>query len=100
MIHRLVALHYIPNPDNKPCVDHINRDRKDNRLENLRWTTYSENGQNVDKRKDNKSGHKNISYDKRYQGYRYVKNINGVIKQKYFKTLEEAIEYKKNIENI
>ena len=45
-IHRLVAEHYIPNLDNKPFVDHINRDRGDNRIENLRWATKSENERN------------------------------------------------------
>ena len=42
-IHRLLATAFIPNPENKPCVDHINGIRDDNRLENLRWVTYSEN---------------------------------------------------------
>ena len=42
-IHRLVAETFIPNPDNKPCVDHINGNRLDNSIENLRWATYSEN---------------------------------------------------------
>ena len=45
-LHRLIALAFIPNIDNKPCVDHINRDRKDNRLENLRWVSYKENSRN------------------------------------------------------
>lgn len=45
-IHRLVALTFIPNPENKPCVDHINTNRTDNRVENLRWVTYSENASN------------------------------------------------------
>ena len=45
-IHRLVALTFIPNPNNLKEVDHINRNRADNRVENLRWVTRSENQRN------------------------------------------------------
>lgn len=48
-VHRLVAMAFVPNPDNKPLVDHINRDKNDCRAENLRWVTYSENGLNSDR---------------------------------------------------
>ena len=42
-VHRLVALAFIPNPENKPEVDHINHIRNDNRACNLRWLTHTEN---------------------------------------------------------
>lgn len=42
-VHRLVAATYIPNPENKPEVDHINKNRMDCSVENLRWVTSAEN---------------------------------------------------------
>ena len=45
-IHRLVGIHFIPNPENKPEIDHINRIRNDNKMTNLRWATKSEQAYN------------------------------------------------------
>lgn len=42
-IHRLLAKTFIPNPENKPMVNHINGNKLDNSLENLEWSTASEN---------------------------------------------------------
>ena len=94
LVHRLVAQAFIPNPDNKPEVDHINNNPHDNRLENLRWVTKSENGQNQGKRITNKSGHKNICYDKWIDRWQFSKTINRKIYRKIFRTKIDAIVYK------
>ena len=47
-VHRLIAETFIENPDGKPCVDHINRNKEDNSVDNLRWVTRVENQANRD----------------------------------------------------
>lgn len=48
-VHRLIAEAFIDNPSNKPTVDHINRDKYDNRVENLRWADKYEQMSNQDR---------------------------------------------------
>lgn len=65
LIHRLVAIAFILNPDNKSCIDHINSIKIDNRIDNIRWATGTENNQNQKIRKDNTSGTKGVYWNKR-----------------------------------
>ena len=41
--HRVIAETFLPNPDNKPCINHLNGDKADNCIENLEWCTNAEN---------------------------------------------------------
>jgi hypothetical protein len=99
-VHRLVALAYIPNLENKREVDHIDQNKTNNHVSNLRWATRSENMQNIKQvRRDNTLGEKNIylKRDKDRISYVFQKNIpNQKRIYKRFKTLEEAIEYRDN----
>lgn len=45
-VHKLVAMAFIPNPDSRTCIDHLNGIRTDNRADNLRWCTHKENNNN------------------------------------------------------
>ena len=66
-IHRLIAISFIDNPENKPCIDHINNDKEDNNINNLRWVTFLENSQNRKISSKNKTGVKGVYFDKKKQ---------------------------------
>lgn len=57
-VHKLVAEAFIPNPEGKPCIDHINTIKNDNRIENLRWVTHEENSNNSLTKKKMSENHK------------------------------------------
>ena len=44
-VHKLIALTFIPNPNDYPVINHINGNKHDNRVENLEWTTIQDNTQ-------------------------------------------------------
>jgi hypothetical protein len=76
-IHRLIALNFIPNNNNKPCVDHIDNDPSNNKLSNLRWSTISENNMNKSTNVRNTSGYKGVSFHKRRNKWQAYIKING-----------------------
>ncbi len=86
--HRLVAMAYIPNPENKTCVDHINNDKTDNRIENLRWVSVQQNNQNRRINKINKSGYIGVIFEK--DRNKWLATI-GSIKIGRFTNKEDAI---------
>ena len=99
LVHRLVAKAYIPNPDNHPTVDHINGIRDDNRIENLRWVTHSENVLNSDLLTSNTG----FTYIRDYGKYSWVIRIfklgfmKSYSKKDY--TLEEVVFFRDMILN-
>ena len=97
LIHRLVAIAFIQNPDDKHFIDHIDNSRTNNIIENLRWATRSENSHNRTKQCNNTSGYKGVNFHKRKQKYQASIRLNGkCIHLGYYKSAEEASEAYKN----
>lgn len=87
--HRLVFLMhkgYLPK-----TLDHINGDRKDNRIENLRPATLAQNAQNRDISSRNKSGYKGVCWDKQTKKWKAEIETSGErVRLGYYNTPEEA----------
>ena len=92
-VHRLVALTFIPNPLNKPIVDHTDRLRTNNFVANLRWVTIAENNVNQYRLNNSSSGVKGIYYDKELKIYcvNFPYNHFGSRYCKAFSNLDDAI---------
>ena len=88
-IHRLVAIAFVPNPDNKREVDHINGDKTDNRAENLEWVTSSENQKRRHAMGNIKTSHRKIGqFDIKGQ---LIKEIGMEVREELKKLLNRKI---------
>ena len=82
-VHRLVAIHFIPNPKNKPCVNHIDGNKHNNNVSNLEWVTYSENEKHSFEKLGKKAHNSKITM---------IKNIK-TGKEDIFESLNKACEF-------
>lgn len=100
LIHRLVAQTFIENKENKPCVNHKNGIKTDNRIENLEWCTYSENEKHayVSNLKTGLKGNKNPMFgklDKMHHnfGKKFPKSINSLLVKKVINVKTKQITH-------
>ncbi len=66
-VHQLVGFAFLEKKEGDTEIDHIDHDRQNNTINNLRWTTHSGNMRNRTKQKTNTSGHQGVHFDK--QGF-------------------------------
>lgn len=100
-VHRLMAIAFIPNDDpiNKTEIDHIDNNRKNNALSNLRWVTHSQNNINRSKQSNNTSGITGVSFDKKQN--QWVVRMKIDAKYQYlgsFKHFDDAVKCRKDAE--
>ncbi len=92
-LHRILAEAFIDNPKNYPIIDHINNDRLDNRLENLKWCNSQMNNHN----KINNNEELNIC--KRNGNFVVIFSFKNLKIHRTFKNLEKSIIFRNIIQN-
>jgi hypothetical protein len=91
-LHRLLAIQFLPNPDNLLEVDHIDRIKSHNNLDNLRWVSHR--GNCCNRTYQPISGEQHITIVDRASPYAVRVRIGNQVHRKFFKTMEEAIAHR------
>ena len=92
-IHRLVACTFLDNPANKKCVDHIDNNKSNNNLTNLRFATHSENNFNSSLSSNNTSGHKGVCFESCSKTWNAYIKIDGLrINLGFYENKDDAIQ--------
>jgi hypothetical protein len=91
-IHKLVGDAFIQNPFNKSCIDHINNNKLDNNVNNLRWVSSQENSMNRKISSKNTSNYKGVTFHKQTNKWQARIMINGKSKHLgLFEKIEDAV---------
>ena len=90
-IHRLVGYAFIPNPENLREIDHIDQNKANNSISNLRWVSRSNNNRNRPKKQNGTSKFMGVCFDKKNEKYKAQINIdNKQIHIGYYEKEEDA----------
>ena len=99
LTHRLVAEAFIINAENKRTVDHINKTRNDNRVNNLRWATTEENNRNKNVYHKSKTGISGVwRNEKKSKWQVYIRYKQRLIHLGFFIDFEQAVKARRDAE--